>query len=391
VWSIVIALAATRMRAAEVRCSDRDTPRQCARLLLKEWMAVIEADLATANHGVGSVSSPARSSSKDFLSVASAHHDSDQTLALTYTMRVARQQVQAEAVLDESKLRATLSFNPATRRLGRSIAPHVRLFESMLLAVITPAYGEDFGGIAWTSFDKPFDAIVDDRESRAEVIRGFEMTARSDFPPAAAKLVADFTTLLGNQPQLYASVLAGDEKTRAMLTWELGPRNLNSFRAAEGRSCEEGADCADALERYITRTAAAKQGRLSFSVASESAKFAYAAAYGRTFASPLNERDGRLDLTWTYDETRSAQTTVAATYTQKLSRRIRLPLSLVWSEHSESVPGACTTPLVSPSVEICDPPVTTTSRDFTVQIGLTYTIPPRVRERVRTHSRYCCG
>lgn len=426
---VSVLLSVSLAAADDAGCPETDTPRQCLRRFLPGQAEAVAAAVAAANTGAGSPRVP--SAVKDFLSVTSANVDAslldDRSQALTSTLNVpvARWQVQLETLLDLSNaddVRSTLSFNPTTRRFGRSIAPHREMFESTLLALLAPAPGEELGGIAWTSFDVPFAAIVEDAAARAEVIDMFELAAKSPLPAEAARFVAAFATLLGNQPQLYAAASFDNRRRtwQGLVTWEIGTRNLNGFRAGEEKECPAGRDCAEMLARYVRRSA----GRLALSLAfqrllersvdvadpyvtPEAEGLVYSAAYGRRLA-----KEGRIDLAVSYDGTRSVRDTgsvvlleqreprrvvppsydrfvVTGTYTQKLSRAWSLPLSVVWSERSESQPGDCRTPIVSPPIRVCEPSVTTSGNHLTVHVGLTYKLPPRVPEWRSTQGCYC--
>lgn len=478
--SFILSVVAEPSLADEVHCLETDTPRECVRRLQTEREAAVQAAVAAVNSGAGSVSSPARSALKDFLSVAAAHldgsvlEDRGQSLAFTYNvpirLRETRHQVQVETVFatpqisnaaaasagttaptlvstlsNADDVRSALSFNPATRRLGRGIAPHRELFETLLLPLLMPATGEELGGIAWTSFDLPFNGIVADPATRAAVISGFETSARNALPPAADKLAADFATLLSNQPQLYATgvvhyrnPIIGPRVWQAMVTWEIGSHNLNGFYARDGKRCAGARACVDAFQRYVQRTPTAlSRGRLALSLAYNSVLasapdivnpyvtpsatgLVYTAAYGLPFASFVRGREGRLDFTLTYDGTEIRpdvvstspfsriavsgvegprpqslapprdRLVVAGTYTQRLSERMTVPISFVWSDHSESLPGACATSDASPPILLCAPPVTTTERPLVIRVGLTYKIPPRAPERSSARPCSCC-
>jgi len=397
-WSIALCPVATRLSAGEIR-------------LPEEWEAVVDATVATFNAG------PA---SRDFLNIASVSLEWESlavscarnpfridAILTTPEVSAAAKTAGAGAPAGDDDLsrtddaRLAISFNASSRRFGRSIAPHKALFESMLLTLPDP-----------------------------------ETTGGNDFPRAVETYVSDFATLLASQPQIHISGLVhrrrdliGPSMSRATVTWESATRNLNRFRATEGKACGDGKECARAFRRYVKRTRGSSRGRWALSLSydrisrtapvvanrystPEAAGLTYSAAYGRPVPSLLRGRDSRLDLSLTHDGTtaRSSVATpavskvrtqwiprsydrwiAAAVYTQRLSDRLLLPVSLVWSDHSESVPGACRQVIVSPiSGIVCEPPVTSRRQPLVLHFGVTYRIPPPALKHLARESPYCC-
>ena len=427
--------------AAQEQCLVTETPPQCAqRLAVDRAAAAVQAATAAAPAGVNTITSPARSALKDFLTVASAHlatstltEGTDESLSLAYNLPVlgGNRQLRFETLLTKPRLSPAvqsaagvqaptlrdslsaaddvlfdLSFTSANRRFGRKIAPHRALLESLLPPDAAPVTPE---------VQKSLDAV---------------------------------STLLHNQPQLFASAnyhlrkdLVGVRAWSGALTWELGTRNLRSFYAHEGRDCEQTRTCAAALETYLRRTAHSRlPGRLALSIeydrtlgsrpripdAELSSLFvtptqsglSYSAVYGQPFASLLSGKEGRLDLTVTYDgksvehhvgtsatpplslRTNATdarvtlqsvapprdRSTIALTYTQQLSDRVSVPLTLFRSDGTVTTPGACVALIISPNQLVCQPAVTTSRHRTGVQVGVLYRIPPPGAPRPRE----CC-
>lgn len=343
-----------------------------------------------------------------------------------------------------------LSFNQMSRRFGRRVAPHRQLLGS-LFTPGEPAGELFPGAAATLNPDTPFDAIAADPPGRAAAMAAFETTAAGALPSDVQKAAEAVGALLSNQPQLFATStyrlrkdLVGQRIWSAAVTWEIGSRNLNSFYANEGRDCELTRRCAAALDHYMTRTAHNRApGRLALSVeydrklgnrpnipsaevaslfvVPKAAGFSYAAVYGQPFASLLTGKEGRLDFTVTFDGTSVQKnlgtsvpanlrtsavaqafgrvsppqavpaprdrSTIGATYTQHLSDRLSVPVSLIWSDHIVTTPGACVTLIISPEQPVvCRPATTRSQRAAAVQVGIIYRIPSVAPPRPRD----CC-
>lgn len=230
------------------------------------------------------------------------------------------------------------------------------------------------------------------------------------------------------------------------LTWALGSQNLNRFYRREGRTCDAASldaaaamRCRDAFREYVARTTRAHtadrlaltvhiNGTTETTVAFPDAEpythpatrtLAYSASYGRPFASLLRGQAGRFDLTVTGDgHTRVAKLdttgsvfarrpradiyqsvssgdvlppprepfTAAMTYTQQLSERVFVPLSLVYSERTHVVrttPDIVSPPMPSRLVEVRE-------TGMSVHVGVSYRITPPELDRRRKNCDCCC-
>ena len=325
-----------------------------------------------------------------------------------------------------------LSFNPVTQRFGRSVEPHRALLDSMLLAFAAgnvPAVA----GVPAESFDTPFAQTVPDPAARITAMTAFETAAIGVMPAAVAQIETDVGKLAANQPQLFATVdahrrtpLIGAREREARLTWEIGSDNINSFRRAEGRDCEARGNCLTAFNDYVARRGKEhRSGRLALAVGyvatalndpglttpafaeQKSHKFTYTATYGQEITTLVTKKPSRFDITFAYDGQNKTHSvtpiasgfavnavknvqlqqqllpsrtrfSTAATVTQPLTGGLSLPMSVVWKERTEWLPGTASPPLpISPVVpgNGHTDPFSTTTRGFEVHVGLLYTVP----------------
>jgi hypothetical protein len=338
-----------------------------------------------------------------------------------------------------------LSFNPNTQRLGRSVEPHRALLDSMILAFAAGS-APAVGNVAVESFDTPFAQIVPDPAARLTAMTDFETAALAAMPAAATQIETDFGKLAANQPQLFATAvvhrrapLVGANEREARLTWEIGNDNINSFRRAEGRDCEARGNCLTAFNDYVARrTKEHRSGRLSLAVGyvatsandpgvatpavvqPKSHKFTYSATYGQEIAALLTGKPTRFDITFQYDgqnkthsvtppatifaaraETIPPQVlppprtrlSAAATVTQPLMNNLSLPMSVVWRDRTEWLPGTALPPFtispVTPGNGRTEP-FSTTDRGFEVHVGLLYHVPSFSRPPSPGKGCCCC-
>jgi len=193
-----------------------------------------------------------------------------------------------------------------------------------------------------------------------------------------------FSDLLNNQPQLYFSAstrernpLVGPRDRNLKLTYEKGFANINTFRQKAGRACEDGKNldddaCAQAFADYISDpqvvasmdaanrvalsiehsdledydiAAAALPSLPNFHV-DGSRKWNGSFTYGRVLHQSESMRDGRIDISLTYEDVKSDDPKLdsrwigSAIYTQKLTDTLSLPLGIVWASHKEDVPDS---------------------------------------------------
>ncbi|HET8775078.1 MAG TPA: hypothetical protein VFP80_14855 [Thermoanaerobaculia bacterium] len=163
---------------------------------------------------------------------------------------------------DRKKLEATLtalddvkwalSYDWTTRFLGRDVRRH----RPLLAALVPPppdAQSAFVQALAASSI-----AVADAEKSFGTVTsaEAFENAVRGAGAPTPVE--TDFASLLNNQPQLYVTGayharrdIVGPRSYEGTVTFELAGRNLNGFYRNEGRDC--GATCAEALKTYLVR------------------------------------------------------------------------------------------------------------------------------------------
>jgi hypothetical protein len=420
--------------AQDKTCTSSDSPISC-------WLKFVPAvavqqpapgatesatqeTVAAANTGLSNLVSPSTSSLKDFLSVLSASIESSSLSndgnALTFDTnlpsplngdahriklqfvfdtpqldpqiadKLSSNSAQVTALQDDltstDNVTGSLSFNPATTSIGRSIAPHGDFFDA-LVAVTFPTQGtldearrNAIRAANITDPSKPFSDIDDSVE--AATIQQFQASA-SALGSALANtedMRKAFALLLSNQPQAYGSalyhyrsVLVGPDEYGVKATLELSSRNLRSFYKlyttctpdafrngpASGRTAA-ASDCLAKLKQYAAPLAARDSGtRLSLSVE-------HRMTDARTYTLPDNlgtvqndeatsttatlvlgfvpmARDtttGRLDFTASFenvsgDPLRDNRFVASATYTQKINDMLSIPVSLVYANRDQ--------------------------------------------------------
>jgi hypothetical protein len=335
----------------------------------------------------------------------------------------------------------SISFNTVNRLFGLSLRPHRALFDSMLqtLAVDTapPAVS-----VRNADFDTTFAQLFPDPSTRITAMAEFEAASIAALPVAAQRISDDLTRLAANQPQLFATVqyhhrkpAIGANERAYRLTWEIGSDNLNAFRRNGGRNCEAAGTCLAAFGDYAARTAARhRSGRLSLAIEYRdtddndpgltappviergSHKLTYSVAYGQEIPSFFSGQRGRIDWTLNFDgksTTRNLTATpqlrdvaasatigpapqiippsttrwsAAGMLTQPLWRGVSLPLSVVWLDREQWLPGtfpplAISPPPAGPGTQTR--PYRTHEREFEVHVGIRYVPQPR-------QPRECC-
>lgn len=349
---------------------------------------------------------------------------------------------------------ASLSFNQVSQHFGRSLVPHRALFDSLLLALVGNAT-PGTTSIPAASFDTPFMQLFPDTAARMTAMAEFETTMIAAIPAVADRVTEDMKRLADNQPQLFVSVLThirkpkvGQRESGYRLTWEIGTDNINSFRSGDGRDCEVRGTCLATFSDYTSRTAAAHNtGRLSLAIEYHKTepnkptltipsvvqlgahKLTYSAIYGHEFTSFTTGKPARIDFALNYDGKNTTRTqsitgsaalahallflylpspaqslppsttrySAAATLTQPLFGGLFVPVSVVWAEHTDWLPGTKLTPTFA-SPEVPYPPnnghtepFNTTTRNVEFHIGLEYKIPsPRPSSRPPSPSNCCC-
>lgn len=278
-----------------------------------------------------------------------------------------------------------LSYDWTTRLFGRDVRRH----RPLLAALVPPppdaqtAFVQALaaGGIAAADAERSFGD-----GARAEA---FENAVRGSGAPA--QIETDFASLLNNQPQVYVTGfytarrdVVGPRELGGSVTLELAGRNLNGFYRSEGRDC--GTACAGALNAYLARIRDPRNApRIALSATYTSTEvlpdpsvprdpnapdnvtsLKYRLSGGIPFLSFVTGREGRLEAGVEYDGSRFkrelSRTAVrsapfpaadiisppldrsvvaspihergsaAVTYTQALSDRLSVPVSLVYRD-----------------------------------------------------------
>lgn len=416
-------------------CDANDTPVTCWNKFVPAVAVATTAaptaeetqrQVAAANTGLTNLTSPSGSALKDFLSAFSASVESStltnngNTLTLDtnlpalftgdqHTLKL--QIVVATAQLDsqivqklgsnaaqvtalEDQLSSTddvtgsLSYNPATTFVGRSIRPHADFFDALVAAAfptqdaLDAARRNAIRKANITNPGQPFSAIAD-ADARAEAIQAFQASA-SALGTALENTDAmrnSFALLMSNQPQAFASglyhyrnELVGPDEYSVKATYEMSSRNLRSFYrlyrnctpatfrniAAADRTIA-AADCLTKLTQYAAPLANKDSGaRLSFSLEYEnSGARSYTlpdnlgtvtnAQSNSTLATlvlgfvPMGRASGptgRLDFSASYEDVtgdplKNDRFVASATYTQKINDTLSIPISLVYANHEQ--------------------------------------------------------
>jgi hypothetical protein len=470
--------------AAEERCLSTDTPRQCVRrLIVARAYVAAQAETEEANSGTPAVTGPIRSAVKDFLSTlttqldGSTIKDSGTAFTLDYNLPGAilgaRRQVNLQAVVTDPALSAgamaalhddaaalsaakhslhrgddvsvRLSFNPVTQRLGRGVEQHRALLDAML-AGFTATSAPAIAAVPAERLDVSFAEIFPDPAARVSAMLDFENAAIAAMPAVLQRLETDLGELGKNQPQLYVTgvvhrraALVGPSEREFLLTWEISTDNVNSFRRAEGRGCEERGTCLAAFTDYMTRrTREHRAGRLSLQVGyrltaendpgialqplqeAASHLFTYSATYGQEFTTLLTRKPARFELTFAYDGRVRTHTvtppvgglfnpraaavppqvlpsprtrSIAATITQPLMGNLFLPASIVYRNREEWLPGTSLAPLpISPVTPGNGQtvPFRTHESGFEIRVGVLYRAPSLSRPPSPPSGKDCC-
>lgn len=329
----------------------------------------------------------------------------------------------------------TLSYSVATTRLGRAAAPHRPLLAAIITTVgsegTVPVSAEKID----TPFDRLYPdptaretaiAAFEGAAQASEPAAGASLS--SDF----GLLLGNQPQLILSAFDHFRKDVVGPPEVGVALKLEIGSQNLNGFYRGEGRDCAPGnprlepAACLAAFRDYAKRTIhpnsahrfAATVGirrwrtmdLLLLPVPQQVQRGylrVFEIGYGRPFASAITGKEGRIDLSVAFNglttngtltasgsstpgsptlwkrtlaaTAREAQVlpapydriVAAATYTQKLSDRWSVPLSLVYRNHREVLPGVPT--LISPFLPPA--PIRVNERGMSVRIGVSYKVP----------------
>lgn len=385
---IAALIALTLASSVYGQCVPTDTPAQC----WQRSVAAPEAIVAAANAGVTSQVSPTASAMQDFLSMLSASLQSSSLTsngnALTFDWNPAigkYQPLKIEAVFNQPTLSAaattafgtnaaglstvkdsltntddvtgSLTYSPATTRVGRSIEPHRAFFATLLSSAFTSSPEADdaliqalqAAGITTATFGQPINVSVTDPVKQKDLIAKLEASAKAQQQSLSSidRLSRSFAKLLNNQPQPYISLqyherneLVGPSETVLKATYELGFLNLNSFMKDYRAQCDplilaQNNDptaiqkCIGLLEAYAGNTGpddGGGGGRIAFSLEYHDSQAVnvdltqYSVKYdidsGRSLVGSLtggwivaprpNRKSGRIDLSVSYEDIRNA-------------------------------------------------------------------------------------
>jgi hypothetical protein len=468
--------------AAEERCISSETPRHCLqRLIAARAYEAAQNALSQVTTGPSTASSPVQTAMTDFLTAATTHIDAssakggNKSLTFAYNLPASALQSHLEVTLTDPSLSAavkeendpvkaaalkkelgsgddvaiSLAINPLTQHVGRGLAPHRQLFESMMSALVSnPAPAT--ATIPTTSFDTRFIEIFPDAAARMAAMMEVETLSRSTQPAATeTRLTMDFARLVSNQPQLFFTFVdrqrqatTGPNQRGVRVTWEIRTDNLNSFRRNEGRGCEAEGTCLAAFNDYANRTAnghnhgqfalaveylkiEANDPRLTEPPATELAAktLTFSAVYGREITSFVSSQPGRFDFAVSYNakETTTVRPvapstqhgiipmiylnqqvqqlppartrlSVTATVTQPLWNGVSIPFAVAWKDDLVWVPGTGS-PLVSPEQPPGNghlAPFSRHERRAEVDLGIRYQFPTFRRPPSPPKKECCC-
>ena len=313
VIALVIASCAVSLSAqTSPTCTEADTPLSCFDKFMapekaaKETQATnaTQKEVATANTGATTLSSPSSTALKDFLSFFAASVDSavvsEKGNALTldwnlpfpiidknertlkFQATFSKPEVSSDvsnalsanssamttlnnSLSNTDDIAGSLTYSPVNQSYGRSITPNLSLFRPMILAILNNDAIKDARDKGLRKVLKDHKELVDaktpftaikDSDQRDEAIAAMQAAAQA--ASASFKridtLVKNFARLLNNQPQIYGSVVYHDRKdivgpstVSGKFTYEIGTANLNRFRAANNGKCSEASIAANAV------------------------------------------------------------------------------------------------------------------------------------------------
>jgi hypothetical protein len=305
-----------------------------------------------------------------------------------------------------------ISYDPVNQHLGRSIAPHVKLFDALnpnaatLFAVFAQTLHVNKAALP-ENFDQntPFSAVTDVTLQQT-IISQLETAAaaqKSAVTISTAMLKA-LTQLINNQPQAYVAgiyhyrnKLVGPDEFSVKGTFELSPKSLNRFLKNNADVCAKAvtgvadANATVCQSRMVSFAAVgdpsaqpSASDRLSFAIEYKQAKSesvdltkfmvvppntpvlrpgTHSIVYSLTYGHPITStkiKDARLDLAVNYanisnDPTMKDRFVASLTFSQKISDTMTLPLSITYANHTQYLPQ--------------------TDRRMGVHFGISYKIP----------------
>jgi hypothetical protein len=300
--------------------------------------------------------------------------------------------------LDEADdITASATYSPSTNRFGRTFANHRDLVEGLMNAVGAKANPTLFlaklGDILAASGDQNFDetklfSTLPAPQQQA-AITATERAARAqlEFAAGTQTVIDNVAELINNQEQLYFSAqyhdlnsLAGASSWAIKATYAVGGKNITKFLAAQKNSgnCDvarmvqeqnptttptASIACLTALETYIGKATIDRTWRIAASLdisrtdaneiaisqlatpikTPQSDSQVISLTAGRRFDPPSSSRERRIDITASYenvsdDPNRDDRLVGSITWTQELSDKMSLPITLSYANKSKYLP-----------------------------------------------------
>lgn len=420
------------MPAGAQQCTQQDTILTCwqrfvppapaltAQQQTTVATAATQQSVAAANTGLTNLLSPSDSALKDFLTLFTASlesatlNDSGQALTFDWNPQApilgTTGALKFQAVLGNAELSSqattalagntaavtalndsiqygdnialSLTINPTTQTLGRSIGPHRDYFENWLLNIVPSQALDDQAFTAALvaaniGLAQQFQSLPADQ--RQSTLTAVETAGRQQAAVRTriARFSTAFATLLNNQSQFHGSAIrnmrrniVGTNEWTASVTYEWGPRNLSSFRKRFGATCGPdkitaatvAADCVQTLETYAKEAAT---DRLAFTAEYHLANrrwidlpelsveygiprartLVYSLKYGRPLAPSVNATGGRLDLAVDFEDVSDQdevenRLVASLTYTYKVSDTVSVPIGVVYASHEKDLPAS---------------------------------------------------
>jgi hypothetical protein len=429
------------------QCTSADTPLTCYRKYNPLATAVAQ-DVATTNTGSPTATTQATATAlRDFLSFFSAGVDagtvienatsvtldwnfpfpfiedndkvkvqsvfSDPSLAADVQTPLGSNATAAKSTLTNFDDIATLiSYDPVNQHLGRSIAPHVKLFGALypnsasLFATLGQTLHDNKAALPSGFNETTLFSAITDATLQKTVISQFETAAaaQKNAVTVSTAVLKALTQLINNQPQAYVggiyhyrNQLVGPDEFSVKGTFELSPKSLNRFlkdnadvcaKAVTGVADSNATVCESRMVSFAAVGDPSAQpsasDRLSFSIQytqtkSESVdltKFnvvapntpvvrpgTHSLTYSLTYGHPITSskiKDARVDVAVNYDNISNDPTmkdrfVASLTFSQKISDTLTLPLSFTYANHTQYLPQ--------------------TDRRLGVHFGISYKIP----------------
>jgi hypothetical protein len=338
---------------------------------------------------------------------------SDPTLAADVQTSLGANATNAKSQLTNfDDVTTLISYDPVNQHFGRSIAPHVKLFDALnptateLFAIFAQTMHVNKASLPATfNANTPFSSITDVTLQKT-IISQLETAAEAEKTAAtvSTQMLKALTQLLNNQPQAYVSGiyhyrngLVGPDEFSVQGTFELSPKSLNRFLKNNADVCAEAVKgvvnananvCGSRMVSFAAVGDPTQQpnasDRLAFAIEYKQAKSgsvdltkfmvvapntpvvrkgAHSVVYSLTYGHPMTSakiKDARLDFAINYDNVSNDPTmkdrfVASLTFSQKISDTTTLPLSVTYANHTQYLPQ--------------------TDRRLGVHFGISYKIP----------------